>query len=72
MTYVRTIAIATIMAISCFPNPSNAFSVVPSKLPVKQETTSTSINMFGNALKGAFANDDSLGKAKNAGLSGVS
>ena len=31
-------------------------------------TSSTSINIFGG-LKDAFANDDSLGKAKNAGLS---
>lgn len=31
-------------------------------------TSSTSLNIFGG-LKGAFANDDSLGQAKNAGLS---
>lgn len=30
--------------------------------------SSTSLNMFGNALKNAFGNDDDLGKAQNAGL----
>lgn len=30
----------------------------------------TSLNIFGDALKGAFSNDDSLGKRKNEGLSG--
>lgn len=33
-----------------------------------KQTTSTSINIFGG-LKDAFGNDDSLGKAKDAGLS---
>ena len=28
------------------------------------------MNGFGDAFKGAFGNDDSLGKAKNEGLSG--
>ena len=35
-------------------------------------TSTTSLNMFGDAFKGAFGNDESLGKAKNAGLSNVS
>ena len=30
----------------------------------------TSLNIFGDALKGAFSNDDSLGARKNEGLSG--
>ena len=30
----------------------------------------TSLNIFGDALKGAFSNDESLGKRKNEGLSG--
>ena len=33
-------------------------------------SSSTSLNFFGNALKGAFSNEDNLGKAQNAGLSG--
>jgi ferredoxin len=32
-------------------------------------TAMTSLNIFGDALKGAFANDDSLGKRKDEGLS---
>jgi len=30
--------------------------------------TSTTLNFFGDAMKNAFGNDDSLGKDKNAGL----
>ena len=44
---------------------ATAFTVVP------QQTTmasSTSLDLF-NGLKGAFSNDDSLGKPKDAGLS---
>jgi hypothetical protein len=33
-------------------------------------TSSTRLNGFGDAFKGAFSNDDSLSKQKNAGLSG--
>jgi hypothetical protein len=47
---------------------ANAFTVGPRS--VSQTTSSTSLNIFGNALKDAFGNDDKLGKAKNEGLSG--
>jgi hypothetical protein len=30
------------------------------------------LNIFGDALKNAFGNDESLGKAQNAGLTNVS
>ena len=56
---------------------SNAFSIVPSSsVPVRITTTSTTssstqLQIFGDALKGAFANDDSLGAVKNAGLKNV-
>jgi hypothetical protein len=33
-------------------------------------TTTTSLNGFGDAFKGAFSNDDNLGKRKNEGLAG--
>ena len=33
-------------------------------------TSSTSLNGFGDAFKGAFSNDDALGARKNDGLSG--
>jgi hypothetical protein len=47
---------------------ANAFTVGPHS--VSQTTSSTSLNIFGNAFKDAFSNDDKLGKAQNAGLSG--
>jgi len=47
---------------------TDAFTVLPSNVA----HTSTSLNMFGDALKGAFGNDDSLGKAQDAGLKNVS
>ena len=37
-----------------------------------QSSSSTRLNFFGDALKNAFGNDDSLGKAQNAGLTNVS
>jgi hypothetical protein len=33
-------------------------------------TTTTSLDLFGDALKGAFSNDETLGKRKNEGLTG--
>lgn len=53
---------------------TSGFSPVrmPSSSPSSSKIleTSTTLNVFGNALKGAFSNDDSLGKRKNEGLSG--
>jgi hypothetical protein len=49
-----------------------AFQVSPVNHPSSQHSSSsstTSLNVFGNALKNAFSNDETLGKAKNAGLS---
>lgn len=66
-SFTRTAAlVAATVAISC-ASPAHAF--VPSHVPQTQpSSTTTSLNIFGG-LKDAFANDDSLGKAKNAGLS---
>lgn len=45
---------------------TSAFVIVaPTATPQK----STALNLFGG-LKGAFSNDDSLGKAENAGIKG--
>ncbi len=33
-------------------------------------TSSTALNIFGDAFKNAFSNDDSLGERKNEGLAG--
>ena len=38
--------------------------------PTRQNRCDTSLSIFGDALKGAFGNDDSLGARKNEGLSG--
>jgi len=41
--------------------------------PIQQKSssaTTTSLNGFGDAFKGAFSNDDSLGARKNEGLAG--
>jgi hypothetical protein len=49
---------------------SSGFAIVPdtSKSSV---SSSTSLAGFGDALKGAFSNDDRLGKPENVGLKGV-
>jgi len=44
-----------------------AFSVVQPSLAGRTFATTSELNLFGG-LKGAFANDDSLGKPQNAGL----
>lgn len=63
-SFVRLAAAAVALAAA----PSHAF--VPGAIPQTPSSpqTSTSIHIFGG-LKGAFANDESLGKAQNAGLS---
>jgi len=50
-----------------------ATSQVAAFSPMMQPSTSTTasttqLNIFGDALKGAFSNDDTLGKRKNEGL----
>jgi ferredoxin len=47
---------------------ANGFSVVSPQTTPRQ--VDTSLGLFGDALKGAFGNDDSLGKRKNEGLAG--
>lgn len=46
--------------------PAVCFSIQSSS----PRRTDTSLGIFGDALKGAFSNDDSLGKRKDEGLSG--
>mmetsp|Transcript_4152 Transcript_4152/g.8376 ORF Transcript_4152/g.8376 Transcript_4152/m.8376 type:complete len:140 (-) Transcript_4152:9-428(-) len=53
-----------VMALAC--SETLAFSVVQRSL-AGRASTMTELHMFGG-LKGAFANDDSLGKPQNAGL----
>ena len=49
---------------------SLGFSVLPATT-CKSVISSTKLNGFGKAFGDAFKNDDSLGKADNAGLKGV-
>jgi ferredoxin len=61
--------------IACLVSTTLGFSPsttrVPSPIltPTKGSSSTTSLNMFGDAFKGAFANDDTLGKRKDEGLS---
>lgn len=63
----QTTLAATLALVYCSTPVAEAFVVSQSTPRTAQ--TSTSLNIFGG-LKGAFSNDDSLGKAANAGLSG--
>jgi|EP01083_Nonionella_stella_P242349 ferredoxin len=72
MTSIRSIAACLIALLAV----SNAFSVMPSSQNNRlaspslstSSTSSTQLHFFGDALKGAFSNDDDLGKVQNAGL----
>mmetsp|Transcript_5355 Transcript_5355/g.12163 ORF Transcript_5355/g.12163 Transcript_5355/m.12163 type:complete len:142 (+) Transcript_5355:162-587(+) len=67
MTYSFIRQASLVIAVASILTPAHAF--VPSNIPqTPSPQTSTSINIFGG-LAGAFSNDDSLGKAKDAGLS---
>jgi hypothetical protein len=48
---------------------AHGFSAVALRTRTTKLST-TSLDLFGDALKGAFANDDTLGKRKNDGLTG--
>jgi hypothetical protein len=49
---------------------STTYAFLPVQVPSKTITeTTTSLSIFGNALKDAFGNDESLGARKNEGLS---
>lgn len=64
---IRAVAIA--LAFSASTNAFVPVTVTQSPAATtSSSSTSTSLNIFGG-LKGAFSNDDSLGKAKNEGLS---
>mmetsp|Transcript_56068 Transcript_56068/g.167823 ORF Transcript_56068/g.167823 Transcript_56068/m.167823 type:complete len:84 (+) Transcript_56068:197-448(+) len=50
---------------------AQAFGIPPAQRAQTNKPSTTELSIFGNALKGAFSNDDSLGKQQNAGLKGV-
>jgi len=52
--------------------PSSAFQASSSSTKNTMNTRiPTQIDLFGNAMKNAFSNDDSLGKREDAGLKKV-
>mmetsp|Transcript_10091 Transcript_10091/g.15116 ORF Transcript_10091/g.15116 Transcript_10091/m.15116 type:complete len:141 (+) Transcript_10091:82-504(+) len=62
-------SITSCLLILLVASTSNAFSVAPpSSQRITSQSSSTQLHIFGDALKGAFSNDESLGKAQNAGL----
>jgi ferredoxin len=62
-------SIQSLMLLAVWATTSvESFNVAPRSVPQLLPST-TSLDMFGG-LKGAFANDDSLGNRKNEGLSG--
>lgn len=63
---------AAILLVALFAiDNASAFSVVPQQhgSSSSKAVSSTQLNGLFDGMKGAFANDDSLGKAKDAGLS---
>lgn len=50
---------------------SSAFQVSSIRSKLMKTKTTTQLELFGNAMKNAFSNDDSLGKRDDAGLKKV-
>jgi len=63
-------SIAFALATVLLAAPSLGFTVVPATTRSASASSSTSLAGFGSAFGDAFKNDDSLGKAENAGLKG--
>lgn len=61
----------SIVALFALVGKTNAFGVVPAqqRANFRYQSTTTSLNGMFGGLAGAFANDESLGERKNAGLS---
>ena len=73
-TFDRISLIAFIMVTAYLSIPAEGFGVISNTRTRQsfQVDSSTRLNIFGDMMKNAFSNDDSLGKAENAGLKGVS
>ena len=69
MTFRSFVSVSALLLLLIASGSAFSVSPIPSTAP---QQSSTSLNFFGDALKGAFSNDDSLGKAQNAGLKNVS
>lgn len=68
MNFIHRRLLASVIAFVITSSAPVAEAFTTSRCNTIELKTSTSLNIFGG-LKDAFANDDSLGKAKNAGLS---
>ena len=62
-------SVSVLAVLMALVSTTHAFAPV-SQIPSANVQTTTSLNIFGNALKDAFGNDDTLGARKNEGLSG--
>jgi ferredoxin len=62
---VRSI-LCSLVSLAALAATAQGFNVAPQQ--IRQQDTS--LNGFGDAFKGAFANDDGLGAKKNEGLAG--
>ncbi|KAL3792646.1 hypothetical protein ACHAW5_005100 [Stephanodiscus triporus] len=61
---------ATVILAMIAASSSSAFTAAP-RTNNAHSRKATQLDMFGNGLKNAFSNDDSLGKRENAGLKKV-
>jgi len=64
---MRRVSLAAFCVIAFTTTPTRSFVPPHNPCPITTHSASTTLNIFGG-LKDAFANDDSLGKAKNVGL----
>jgi hypothetical protein len=68
------VTIILVMILFLSYSSSSAFQVSFVKNPLTitiNSRTSTQLDIFGNAMKNAFSNDDTLGKREDAGLKKV-
>jgi len=68
---VSNLVVATALSAAFVFEPTAAFGVLPPNRRLGLHKDTTQLYGFGDAFKNAFSNDDSLGKAKDAGLSNI-
>eukprot|EP00568_Trieres_chinensis_P009366 CAMPEP_0183294978 /NCGR_PEP_ID=MMETSP0160_2-20130417/3093_1 /TAXON_ID=2839 ORGANISM="Odontella Sinensis, Strain Grunow 1884" /NCGR_SAMPLE_ID=MMETSP0160_2 /ASSEMBLY_ACC=CAM_ASM_000250 /LENGTH=144 /DNA_ID=CAMNT_0025456375 /DNA_START=145 /DNA_END=579 /DNA_ORIENTATION=- len=70
MVSTKIIYTSAVVAVAYLSTRASGFANAPSSFRSKTapRDSSTRINIFGDALKGAFSNDDALGARQNAGL----
>ncbi len=68
---VSSISKATVAMTVLAVCSSSAFTATPLKINAINSRIPSQLDLFGDGLKKAFSNDDSLGKKGNAGLKKV-